>query len=147
MARDVGLDLPPDNALEAFAWCDARAERLLRAVAGDASTPCVLESEDRREYVDSDRGQDWPAGHHGKFYRLGSFECRPWYAWAREGALRESFSLTILKHEPTRFLVSVTLRGNVALPEGPGRFCAQRLTGSAAEFDAFLRVLHAASSA
>ena len=114
-------------------------------MSGDAATPWVLVSTEDREDIDSDRGQQWPVGYRSKIHRLGAFECRVSYSWARDGELRESFSVTLLKED--RFLLSLTLRTpHIALPAGPGRFCAQRHDrGSAEELDALVRFLRAES--
>ena len=141
----LGLDLPPRDALASLAWCDERAERLTRAVAGDAATPFMLVSSEDREDIDTDRGQVWPVGYRGKIYSLGAFECRVSYSWARESELREYFSVTLLR--ASRFLLGLTLRSrHIAVPAGPGRFCVQRHEGgSQAELDALVRFLRAES--
>ena len=143
----VGLDLPPRDALASLAWCDERAERLMRAVTGDGKSPWVLLTSEDREDIDTDRGQVWPVGYRGKVYRLGAFDCRVSYSWARETDLRESFSVTIVRSEPAGFVLSLTLRTpHIAIPAGPGRFCAQRHDcGSAEQLDALLRFLRAES--
>jgi len=140
--RYVGLDLPPRDATAAYAWCDARVERLLRALSGDLETPLALTGEEDREYVDMDRGQEWPARTKSRTYRLGALEARPRYDWSHDGWVRDSFALTILRLEGEwpRPIVGLSLRvAHVAVPTGPESWCAVRYGGSDADLLAVVR--------
>lgn len=149
--RELGRMMMEGIELTLFGRTMAPAVKLLgpltRAVTGDATTPWVLLRSEDREGIDSDRGQEWPVGNRGKEYRLGNFDCRVSYRWARETDLRESFSVTIVRNEPACFVLSLTLRTpHITIPSGPERFCVQRHDGgSAEEFDALVRFLHAES--
>ena len=121
--RDIGITILVHDFKSGFHVLDGFAGDVLR-IFDDSSEPVRLEREDKREFMDEDRGQTWPAGDHTKNYRKGAFEYRVSYDWA-ENPFRENLSFQVLRYQDLSavFLISTYHRhGSVSLPAGTGNF-------------------------